>query len=72
MLAILRVLMFVMNWINRRQFERKVTKFLQREKAEGSSSESPDGRSLARDAYRRKTFNVQEDEESSVDESLLN
>ena len=74
MLAILRVLMFVMNWINRRQFERKVTKFLQREKTEGlQESSAPDGRGLARDAYRRKTFNIQEDdEEINVNDSLLN
>jgi hypothetical protein len=32
-LAALRGLMIVMNLINRRQFERKVTKFLQKEKA---------------------------------------
>jgi len=65
--------MLVMNWINRRQFERKVTKFLQREKAEGlQESSPPDGSSLARDAYRRKTFNIQEDEEINVNDSLLN
>jgi hypothetical protein len=32
-LAALRVVMIVMNMINRRQFERKVTKFLHKEKA---------------------------------------
>ena len=34
-LAALRLLMIAMNLINRRQFERKVTKYLKKEKAHG-------------------------------------
>ena len=33
-LAMLRGFMIVMYWINRRQFEKKVTKFLQKEKTQ--------------------------------------
>ena len=71
-LAILRVLMSVMNWINRRQFERRVTEFMHKEKAEDlQESDIPDGSSLNQDIYRRKTFNIQ-DEEINVNDSLLN
>ena len=34
-LAVLQGLMIVMHWVNRRQFERKLTKFLQKEKNDG-------------------------------------
>ena len=71
-LAILRLLIFMMNWINQRQFERKVTRFLQREKGEGpqESSASEDS-SLYGDTYRRKTLHIQ-DEEINGNDSLLN
>ena len=72
-LAIVRALMSVMAWINRRQFERKITKFMHREKAEGlQESEAPDGSSHAGDIYRRKKFNIQDEEESNVNDNLLN
>jgi hypothetical protein len=75
LLAALRVLMIVMNMINRRQFERKVTKFLKKEKAnaeELQESSSPIDSTRAGDIYRRKTFNIQDDEESMISDSLLN
>ena len=31
-LAVFKVLMMVMNWINKRQFEKKISKFMQKEK----------------------------------------
>ena len=72
-LAILRVLMSVMNWINRRQFERRVSEFMHKEKADGlQESEVPDGSSLAGDIYKRKKFNIQDDEEINVNDTLLN
>jgi hypothetical protein len=41
--------------INRRQFEKKVTKFLHKEKAEGiQESSEPAGSSHFRDIYQRK------------------
>jgi hypothetical protein len=65
--------MSVMNWINRRQFERRVSEFMHKEKAEGlQESEVPDGCSLAGDIYRRNKFSIQEDEEINVNDSLLN
>jgi hypothetical protein len=73
-LAALRVLMIVMNLINRRQFERKVTKFLHKEKANAEDLEEstePDKKSLAGDIHRRKTLKIQ-DEESMSSQSLLN
>jgi hypothetical protein len=72
-IAIIRALMSVMAWINQRQFERKITKFMHKEKAEGlQESEVPDGSSLAGDIYRRKKFNIQDDEEINVNDNLLN
>ena len=74
MLAALRGLMIVMHWINRRQFEKKVTKFMLKEKAhaeELQESRSPVGNSRAGDIYRRKKFNIQ-DEDINVSDSLLN
>jgi hypothetical protein len=32
-LAVIKVVTMLMHWINRRQFEKKVTKFMQKEKA---------------------------------------
>jgi hypothetical protein len=62
-----------MNWINQRQFERKITKFMQKEKAVGlQESGEPEGSTLAGDIYRRKKFNIQDDEEINVNDSLLN
>ena len=40
-LAALRGLMIVMNLINRRQFERKLTKFLHKEKLKAESLQEP-------------------------------
>ena len=75
MLAALRVLMIVMNLINRKQFERKLTKFLQKEKThaeEVQESGAPIANSRAGDnTNRRKTFNIQ-DEENMINDSLLN
>ena len=74
MLAALRGLMIVMHWINRRQFEKKVTKFMLKEKAhveELQESRSPVGNSRAGDIYRRKKFKIQ-DEDINVSDSLLN
>ena len=73
-LAALRGLMIVMNLINRRQFERKVKKFLHKEnpKAEGLQELSSLVSSRhAGDIYRRKTFNIQ-DEENIDKDSLVN
>jgi hypothetical protein len=66
--------MIVMNWINQRQFERKLTKFLQKEKAnaeEVQESRAPIASNRAADIYRRKTFSIQ-DEENMISDSLLN
>jgi hypothetical protein len=74
MLAALRFLMIVMHWINRRQFERKLTKFLHKEKpkaGEVQESSAPVNSSRAGDFYRRKTFNIQ-DEENIDSDSMLN
>jgi hypothetical protein len=62
----------LMNWINRRQFEKKVTKFIHKERAQAELQESnaPFGNRRASDIYRRKTFNIQ-DEENSVSDSLV-
>ena len=73
-LAALRGMIIVMHLINRRQFERKVTKFLQKEKekVEGiKDSSKPVGSSSARDVYMRKKFKIQA-EEIDVSESMLN
>jgi hypothetical protein len=72
-LAVINVVTMVMQWINRRQFEKKVTKFMQKEKAKAEElheSNVPLESSRASDIYRRKTFNIQE-EENSVSDSLL-
>ena len=63
-----------MNWVNRRQFERKVTKFLQKEKAhaeELQDSSAPIAKSRAGDIYPRKKISIQ-DEENIISDSLLN
>ena len=73
-LAALRGLMIVMNLINRRQFERKVTKFLHSYNPKDEfvkKSSSPFSSSHAEGIYRRKTFNIQ-DEESIDRDSMLN
>jgi hypothetical protein len=73
-LAALRFIMIVMHWINRRQFERKLTKFLHKEKpkVEGlQESSTLVSRSRVGDTYRRNTFNIQ-DEENIESDSLLN
>jgi hypothetical protein len=65
--------MTVMNWINKRQFERKLTKFLHKEnsKEEGiQDSSTLVSKSRVGDTYRRKTFNIQ-DEENIESDSLL-
>ena len=61
-----------MSWINKRQFEKKVTEFLHKEKTEGlQESSAPDSISLAGDTNRRRKFIIQ-DEEINVNDSLLN
>ena len=73
-LATLRGLMIVMNFINRRQFERKLTKFIHREKLKAEElqeSSSPVSSRRSGDIYRRKKFNIQ-DEENIDSDSLLN
>jgi len=73
-LAVFKALMMVMNWINKRQFEKKVTKFMQKEKAhaeELQESSAPIGSSRRSDLFQRKTLNIQ-DEEKNVSDSLLN
>jgi hypothetical protein len=72
-LAVIKVVTMVMQWINRRQFEKKVTKFMQKEKAKAEElqeSIAPLESRRASDIYRRKTFNIQ-DEENCVSDSLL-
>jgi hypothetical protein len=52
MLAVVKALMVVMNWINKRQFEKKVTKFMKKEKAhaeELQESEAPLRNSISGD-----------------------
>ena len=60
-LAVIKVVTMVMNWINRRQFERKVSKFMHKEKAKAEelheSSATIDS-SRAGDIYRRKTLSI--------------
>jgi hypothetical protein len=73
-LAALRGLMIVMNMINRRQFERKVKKLLLKENLKAEElleSISPVSTRHDRDIYRRKTFNIQ-DEENIDRDSMLN
>jgi hypothetical protein len=73
MLAALRGLMILMRWINQRQFERKLTRFLRKEKLKGEElqeSSSPVISNRSGDINRRKTFNIQ-DEESIASEYLL-
>ena len=73
-LAVFKVLMMVMNWINKRQFEKKVTKFMHKEKAhaeELQESSAPIGSTRPSDLFIRKTFNIQ-DEENNDSDSLLN
>jgi hypothetical protein len=73
-LAVLRCLMRLMQMINRRQFERKLTKFLQKEKPKAESlqesSSSPVISSRAKDIYRRKTFNIQDEDFDFSDSHL--
>jgi len=73
-LAVLRGMMILMRLINRRQFERKVTKFLLKEKAKADGlqeTSAPVGRRSARDDNRKKTYSIQE-EDMNVSDSLLN
>jgi hypothetical protein len=71
-LAALRGMMIVMLLINRRQFEKKVTKFLLKEKAKAEDPQdtsAPAGFRSARDIKRK--FSIQE-EHMNVTDSLLN
>jgi hypothetical protein len=73
-LAALRGLMIVMNLINRKQFERKVKKFLHKENPKAEVLHEPTSivnSSHAGDFYRRKTFNIQ-DEENIDRDNLVN
>ena len=72
-LAFFKALMMVMNSINKRQFEKKVTKFMQKEKAHAEELQESSAlidKSYAGDIYRRKTFNIQ-DEENIISDSLI-
>ena len=72
-LAVIKGLMIVMQGINRKQFEKKVTKFMHKEKAKAEELQESSATlvsSHAGDILRRKTFNIQ-DEENSVSYSLL-
>ena len=75
-LAALRGLMIVMYMINRRQFERKVTKFLHKEKVQAEalqdSSGAPDEDHHAKNINKRKTVNIQDEEMINISDSLLN
>jgi hypothetical protein len=73
-LAVFKVLMMVMNSINKREFEKEISKFMQKEKAhaeELQDSSAPIGCSGPSDLIRRKTFNIQ-DEDYNISDSLLN
>ena len=68
-LAVFKVLMMVMNWINKRRFEKKITEFMQKEKAyteELQESSAPIGSSRPSDLIRRKTFNIQDEEPTNL------
>jgi hypothetical protein len=65
--------MIVSYWINRRQFDKKIAKFLKKEKAQVEALEdstSPVEDNQAKNINLRKKFNVQ-DEEISVGDSLI-
>jgi hypothetical protein len=73
MLAALQVLKIMMNWITRRQFEKKVTKFLKKEKAHAEELQETSAlidNIRAGDIYRRKKFNIQ-DEDNIISDSLI-
>ena len=63
-----------MNWINKREFEKEISKFMQKEKAhaeELEDSSAPIGSNGPSDLIRRKTFNIQ-DEAYNISDSFLN
>ena len=65
--------MIVSYWINRRQFDKKITKFLKKEKAQVEALEDPSSPvedHQAKNINLRKKFNIQ-DEEISVGDSLI-
>jgi hypothetical protein len=65
--------MIVSYWINRRQFDKKIAKFLKKEKAQVEVLEDPSSPVEDRhvtNIYKRKNFNIQ-DEEISVKDSLI-
>jgi hypothetical protein len=74
-LSALQGLMFViLSWINKREFEKKVTEFLRQQKARPEGlleSSAPDSSSSAPEIERRKTF-LSENEDSIFKEALLN
>jgi hypothetical protein len=66
--------MIVMYWINRKQFERKITNFLKKEKAQAATLEdvsSPLEDHHEKNISKRKTFNIQE-EDMNIGDSLIN
>jgi hypothetical protein len=66
-------MMIVSYWINRRQFDKKITKFLKKEKAQAEALEDPSSPiedHHSKNIYKRKTFNIQ-DEEINMGESLI-
>jgi hypothetical protein len=73
-LAALRGLMIVMNLINRRQFERKVKKFLHKENSKAEGLQEPSSlvsSSHAEGINQRKKFNIQDEENIDTD-SMIN
>jgi hypothetical protein len=65
--------MIVSYWINKRQFDKKITKFLKKEKAQVEALEDPSSPVEDRQAKYinlRKKFNIQ-DEEINIGDSLI-
>jgi hypothetical protein len=65
--------MIVSYWINKRQFDKKIAKFLKKEKAQVEAIEDPTSPAEDRQAkniHKRKTFNIQ-DEEINIGDSLI-
>jgi hypothetical protein len=65
--------MIVSYWINRRQFDKKITKFLKKEKAQVEALEDPNSPvedHHAKNINLRKKFNIQ-DEEINIGDYLI-
>lgn len=62
-LSVLQGMMFLMYWINKREFEKKVSEFLQKQKRLPElleDSTAPESSSRARDIEERKTYIAEE------------